>query len=168
MIIRIASVDDVPQIAKTHVQSWKTTYIGQVPQSYLDELSIPKRVIAWTEALSRADHRMFVAEINGAIVGFSSFGPSRDEDASPNTGELYAIYLTEENQGLGIGTSLWNQTFQALKEFRYAEMTLWVLDTNKRARNFYGRVGFTNDGKEKIVNIGGKDVTELRYRMYTV
>ena len=165
MIIRAAKLEDIPQIAKTHVQSWRTTYVGQVPQSYLDELSIPKRKIAWAEALSRPDHRMFVVESKEVILGFSSFGPSRDDDASPHTGELYAIYLTEENKGLGIGKSLWAQTSQALKELGFVEITLWVLDTNQKARDFYSRIGFVIDDKEKTVNIGGIDATELRYRI---
>jgi ribosomal protein S18 acetylase RimI-like enzyme len=54
---------------------------------------------------------------------------------------------------------------KALNERGYAEITLWVLDTNRRAREFYEKVGFVEDGKTKTENIGGKEVVDLRYRM---
>lgn len=164
MLIRDVKTEDIPQIAKTHVQSWQTTYVGQVPQSYLDDLSITKREDSWAEALQNPKHKMFVADQDGIVIGFSSFGPSRDEDCLPNVGELYAIYLTEEHKGVGIGKSLWERTLKALSELGFVEITLWVLDTNHRARSFYEKVGFVLDGKNKTVNIGGEDVVELRYR----
>ena len=165
VIIRDVKTEDIPQIATTHVQSWQTTYTGQLPQSYLYGLSIPKRERAWTEALQMPQHKMLVAEDGGIVVGFSSFGPSRDDDSKPNGGELYAIYVKEEYKRRGIGKSLWEETLKALNERGYAEITLWVLDANRRARDFYEKVGFVADGKTKTENIGGKEVVELRYRM---
>ncbi len=164
MLIRAAKPEDTLQLAEAHVQSWRTTYIGQVPQSYLDELSVPKRQATWSESLTNPGHNIFIAEDRGKILGFTSFGPSRDDDALPSTGELYAIYLTEENKGLGIGRDLWAQTYQTLKELCFAEVTLWVLSTNQRALNFYNKAGFVFDNKEKLVAIGGKELKELRYR----
>ena len=165
VIIRDVKTEDIPQIARTHVQSWQTTYTGQLPQSYLDDLSIPKRERTWTAALQMPQHKMLVAEHGGIVVGFSSFGPSRDDDCKPKGGELYAIYLKEEYKGRGIGKSLWEETLKALNNLGYVEITLWVLDTNRRARDFYEKVGFVKDGKSKTENIGGKEVVELRYRM---
>jgi len=114
-MIRAAKIEDVREIANVHVASWRTTYMGQVPQSFLDELSVPKREAAWTAAFDNPAHRMLVAEIEDEIVGFSSFGPSRDGDASPDIGELYAIYLTEATQGCGVGKELWEQTRDLIK-----------------------------------------------------
>ena len=34
--ISAASYDDLPDVAQLHVASWKQTYVGQVPQAYLD------------------------------------------------------------------------------------------------------------------------------------
>ena len=42
--------------------------------------------------------------------------------------------------------------------------SLWVLADNERARRFYKRHGFEPDGVEKIEEIGGKPLTEVRYR----
>ena len=139
-MIRVANGEDVHQIAETHVASWRTTYIGQVPQSYLDELSVPKREAAWTEVLAMPDHRVLVAEIDKKNVGFS-------------------------HKGQGLGKELWDQTRDLRQQLGYTEATLWVLSTNKQARDFYQKVGFVLDGKEKKDTIGGQEVNELRYRL---
>lgn len=79
-------------------------------------------------------------------------------------GELYAIYLVEESKGAGIGKSLWEKSLKDLHALGYTEVTLWVLDTNERARRFYERVGFVPEDIFKQVNIGGQEVREIRYR----
>ena len=37
--IRVANVPDAAAIAKVHVDSWRTTYTGIVPDEYLAQLS---------------------------------------------------------------------------------------------------------------------------------
>ncbi len=39
-----ASYDDLPELAQIHVTSWKQTYVGQVPQAYLDNLDVARRL----------------------------------------------------------------------------------------------------------------------------
>ena len=73
--------------------SWKSTYIGQVPQEYLDSLLVKTRAKAWQNELSDLNHKTLVAEVSGEIIGFSNFDISRDDDADSVTGELYAIYM---------------------------------------------------------------------------
>lgn len=162
--IREAKIEDARQVAMAHVASWKTSYIGQVPQKVLDELSVSKREAAWLEVISDTGQKVLVAEKNKKIIGFSSFGPARDEDLDPGIGELYALYLTEENKRSGTGRALWNYSFTALNESGFDSIILWVLDTNEIARKFYEKVGFVYDNKNRPMNIGGKDVIALRYR----
>jgi hypothetical protein len=42
---------------------------------------------------ARSDHGVFVAVVEGAIVGFCDCIRSRDEDAAPDTGEIASIYV---------------------------------------------------------------------------
>jgi hypothetical protein len=44
------------------------------------------------------------------------------------------------------------------------EATLWVLDTNTRARTFYERKGWAADGATQVDEVWGATVTEVRYR----
>jgi hypothetical protein len=43
MVIRKADIKDIPGIAKVHVDSWRTTYKGIVPETFLDSLSYESR-----------------------------------------------------------------------------------------------------------------------------
>lgn len=43
MIIRKANFNDISSIAKVHVDTWKTTYKGIVPNDYLESLSYKKQ-----------------------------------------------------------------------------------------------------------------------------
>jgi RimJ/RimL family protein N-acetyltransferase len=45
-----------------------------------------------------------------------------------------------------------------------ASVTLWILEENQRAQHFYRRHGFAPDGTERIDEIGGKPMTQVRYR----
>lgn len=164
-MIRLAKLEDAYQIAEAQVSSWKTTYAGQVPQAYLNELSVPKREAVWSQVLTDSNQRILVAEKSGVIVGFSNFGPSRDPDQLPGVGELYAIYLIEKFKRRGIGQELWAQTSDLMSKLGYREVTLWVLNTNKQACNFYEKLGFKLDSNQKQDKIGGQTVVELRYRL---
>lgn len=165
MVLREANQNDINGIADVHVSSWQTTYVGQVPQRYLNELSRTSSAVIWTETLTKPKTRIIVAEDNNTIVGFVSIGPSRDQDADSTVSEIYAIYLLETVKGRGLGRALWSEAFQFLKSDGYEHVTLWVLDTNTTARNFYSHVGLTSDGTSKSAVIAERQVIELRYRM---
>jgi GNAT superfamily N-acetyltransferase len=79
-------------------------------------------------------------------VGFVSFGPSRDENATPSTGEVPAIYVDPSVMGTGVGRELLEAATAALREAGYARATLWVLEANERARRFYEKAGWAWDG----------------------
>ena len=49
--VREATVDDARSIAEVHVRIWQETYVGQVPQEYLDGLSVESREARWRESL---------------------------------------------------------------------------------------------------------------------
>jgi GNAT superfamily N-acetyltransferase len=108
MIVREAELADALAIAHVHVDSWRTTYRGIVPDDYLAGLSYDRRAATWANILGdRAGVSfVYVAEDDGgAVVGFVSGGPIRD--AIPDyDGELYAIYLLEPFHRRDIGRQL--------------------------------------------------------------
>jgi GNAT superfamily N-acetyltransferase len=76
-----------------------------------------------------------------------------------------AIYTRERVWGRGWGRALMEAALARLAEVGFEDATLWVLDTNVRARRFYEAGGWTWDGTTKPHVIGGQSVTELRYRV---
>lgn len=75
------------------------------------------------------------------MIGFSAPGPSRDDDA-PVPLELYAIYTRKPWWGSGLGGRLLEVAIG-----KQAAL-LWVLEGNLRARAFYRKHGFTEDGTQ--------------------
>lgn len=168
MPIRPAVTADAAGIASVHVRSWQSTYKGLIPQEYLDGLDIGQRRSTWDRWLGKADWpRMgcFVAAHENDVVGFASFGPTRDEDGDPNlTGELGAIYLLPDHWGKGIGRALFQSVVGSWRMAGFREATLWVLDANARARRFYERAGWFVDGATKGDESRGFVLDEVRYR----
>lgn len=148
MNIRLAVPEDALQIAKVQVESWRSTYPGIVPQSYLDSLDIKKREKIWRQAA--ANHPLYVAELDGVIVGFSIGGENRDKDTYPEyDGELYAIYSYVHVHEQGIGKKLFKSTAHNLAERGFKKMIVSVLSDNP-AVGFYKRMGGTLIGEETI------------------
>ena len=52
MFIRFATPDDAERLASVHVETWKSAYRGQVPDAYLDALSVQDRPGVWHELLA--------------------------------------------------------------------------------------------------------------------
>jgi L-amino acid N-acyltransferase YncA len=168
MEVRLATRHDLDAIAEVHVRSWQETYVGQVPQDYLDSLSVDQRRQTWTNTYDRADDRaaIFVLVDDGAVVGFAHVCPSRDPDAAAGAGEVTSIYLRRSQWGRGGGRALMAGALDGLAERGFAEAILWVLETNAPARRFYETTGWAGDGTEKLEAIGTTRVTEVRYRRF--
>jgi len=158
-VIRDAEPRDAAELARVHVTSWQSAYRGLINQAFLDAMTIEGRIERWDALLSHVRGRVLVTEVEGEVAGFCSVGPA-DADG---LGEVYAIYLAPEHWGVGLGRDLLEAGERALGENGHHLALLWVLSTNERARTFYERQGWTLGRPIRIENIGGSDVTEVRY-----
>ena len=163
MHIRTAKASDAAAIAQVHVDSWRTTYKGIVPDDFLASLSYEQRGQLWHQVLSDASGPSFVyvaEDARGKLVGFASGGPERTGDPL-YTGELYAIYLLAQHQGKGIGRQLAITLVSRLRQEGMTALLLWVLAENP-SRKFYERLG-GRPISEKTVMIGGVPLIEVAY-----
>ena len=148
---RSATIQDVPQVAKVHVESWQKSFQGIVPQKFLDNMSIEKREKAFRESFHDESYQMLVAEnLNGEIIGFADFGKSRHKNLDFES-ELYAIYLLPQFQGKGIGRNLFQKCVKILKTKNSKSMCLQALSVSPY-RNFYK-------------NLGGKIVSKSKHKL---
>ncbi|GGA64191.1 GNAT family N-acetyltransferase [Ornithinibacillus halotolerans] len=160
MNVRVATIQDAKGIARVHVDSWRTTYKGIVPNSFLENMSYADREERWKEMIPH--HQVFVAENEaGEIVGFSSGGLERFGKYPDYQGEVYAIYILEQYQGLGLGTKLLEPIVQYLKENGINRMLVLVLAENS-ATYFYESLGAKRIGTEEL-EIAGKKLVEFVY-----
>ena len=164
--IREAVAADAAGIADVHVRSWQVAYRGLIDQGFLDRLSYAEHLSMWQHRFEAADPELhvLVAEAGDEVVGFSSFGPSKDDDAGVSTAEVYAIYLASEWFGAGVGPRLLARVVEALGELGFRDSTLWVLELNGRARRFYEVAGWRWDGARSVHPDGALTEPILRYR----
>jgi ribosomal protein S18 acetylase RimI-like enzyme len=165
--VRRARTEDAARIAAIHVRSWQVGYQGQIPQDYLDGLDPAAGHIRWAETVQREDMArggtFVVTDDAGDLAGFAHVDASRDADATASVGEVWAIYLSPDAWGKGLGRELMTATLSYLANVRYTQVTLWVLDSNDRARRFYEAAGFRSDGTVKVDGSRGFALHEVRY-----
>lgn len=145
--IRRAEVADAEAGAWCHMTCWQEAYAGLVDPERLAEKAsdIDLRIERWASALADGVLRWIAvnpdpgAAVQDRVIGFSSPGPARDEDA-PTPLELYAIYVRAKYWCSGLGYRLLDVAIGK------QAATLWVLDGNERATAFYRRQGFVEDG----------------------
>lgn len=165
--VRPASATDTHRIAEIHVAAWRVAYRGQVPDAFLDGLSVERRLSAWSDIIGGThwpSTGVLVAEDDrGKLVGFAHVCSSRDDDAGPEIGEVTSIYIAPETWQQGAGRALLDAATATLRTAGFVSATLWVLDTNDRARRFYERMGWRPDGAAKVDDRGDFTLHELRY-----
>lgn len=160
--IRPATTTDAEAIARVDIASWRGAYSEILPGSYLSSLDVDERAGLWRTAVTARGTSVLVAEDEGGPVGFTSMGPSRDEDAEPGDREIYAIYLHPRAWGTGVARDLMRAVLDSLSPGTV--VSLWILEGNDRAQHFYRRHGFQHDGTERIDEIGGRPLKQLRFR----
>jgi len=164
--LRRAVGADARAIAEVHVETWRHAYRALLPAPFLEALQVERREDHWRREIDllAPPRRPWVADVGGDVVGFVSAGPSRDDDAAPRTGEVYAIYVRPACWDRGIGRNLLAHAVRDLQEHGYEAATLWVLEQNAQARSFYEAAGWSLDPSSRTETIGGVEVVEVRYR----
>lgn len=157
--IRPAAERDVPLIARVHVESWRETYRGLMPDTVLDDPGfIGRRERFWTAALSDprySENRVAVAERDSTLVGIAMAGPAIDDDADWSS-QLYVLYTYAAVHGSGAGAALLNTVIEPT-----VTGALWVADPNPRAQAFYRKHGFYPDGTSKVEH-GVREIRVVR------
>ena len=161
--IRPAEPRDAVGIAKVHVESWRSTYRGIVPDNVLENLSESRREKYWREdAIPDTAQVIYIASRpGGEIVGFVSGGPEREE-VDGYDGELFAIYMNLKWSRHGIGTQLFRVYTRTMVQLGYRSILVWVLADNPMGRGFYEKMGGIRVAK-KSIQIGGDDLEEIAY-----
>lgn len=163
-LIRPATPADAAGIAAVHVESWRSTYPGILPDRYLIGMSAAAHERRWRGLLAGAPprgRRTFVAQDRmGRVVGFGSCGPQRT--GLPGFGgEFYALYLLDHVQGQGLGRRLLGAMAQHLLSVGTRAAVVWVLRDNP-SRFFYERLG-GDMLAEQPINVAGARLTERAY-----
>lgn len=166
--IKIATDQDISDLAYIHWQSKIIAEKNIVPDDFLDGLSHEEYIGKWQEWFVNDSETLIAHNNEGVAVGFCSFGNLRT--APPGTSkirplyssEIYAIYVLPEFFGQDIGTELFQATANHLLENKHKSLCLWALEKNKRACGFYTAMKGQRIGKQ-FVEMGGAKVKEVCY-----
>jgi ribosomal protein S18 acetylase RimI-like enzyme len=169
--VRPAAPDDAEGITRIHLVGWQRGYADLMPAAYLERriAEAPGRIAqrrAHLETVEGANQTL-VAVDGLDVLGFSNFGPDREE---PSFGEVYAIYVDPDRYSAGIGRAIMDEAVARLRQRNLAPVRLWVLAGNARGIAFYERYGFRADGGRSsfVVEQPGElpvELPELRYRL---
>ena len=141
--------------AYVHWKSWHESYSDIVDADWLNnKFSLEK----CREIARKYPENNLVAKDGERVVGFAVYGKYIEDDI-PELGEINAIYVLEEYQKKKIGYSLMTAVLGELSE--YDRIALWVFKDNKKAIDFYEKVGFKPDGTENVFSLG-TELTEIR------
>jgi GNAT superfamily N-acetyltransferase len=157
-VLRWAVPDDAADLADVHVTTWQEAYRGIFPDEFLSGLNRERRARWWADFITNGA-RVHVAEADGSVVGFCHATDSDDA----GWGEVFAIYVHPDHWGVGHGHSLLSVGEMTLAEAGHTRALLWVIEDNRRGRRFYERQGWAVGKPFRVEEIGGVQVTELRY-----
>jgi ribosomal protein S18 acetylase RimI-like enzyme len=138
-----------------------------MPQDYLDRMDVAQRAQTWRwrlEGLEAVYPTRVLEDGTDGVVGFAITGPSDDADADPEVvGAVLSLYLLPSHWGRAGGRALLRDAVQRLRSLGRQRATLWVLETNARARGFYEAQGWAADGRRKTETGFGFPIEEVRY-----
>lgn len=174
VLVRQAYPSDAQAIARLHVETWRTTYAGLLPDRVLAGMRQENHRASWQSLLlgQRGRETVLVAErAKTGVVGFASAGRARS-GLPGYEAEVYTLYVGPDFQNQGIGTRLIEAVFQRLGEEDAHGVMLWVLAKNP-SRFFYEALGGVKIAtrKERLwgavlpeIAYGWPDLTRARKR----
>lgn len=135
----------------------------------LSNALIPTTTIAWTEKLDTIEHRrawfaqrqaagepVLVAEEDGEVIGFTCYGPFRDNEKWEGyrfTAEL-TIHVDGAHHGAGVGRALISELVDRARANGIHALIAAVDGTNDGSVRFHERCGFIEVGR--LPQIGWK------------
>lgn len=161
-----------------HALGWRDTYRGHVPDAYLDREITDDR---WTAVFRQnyltdnGVHGLLlyrgeepVSAINYCRARRENYNPGDacvfDNAAYAHWGEIASFYTHPAHRGRGYGGLLLEEAVARLHRAGFADVFVFVLRENLRARAFYAAHGFAWDGTHADIPFPPDTVcVDLRY-----
>lgn len=143
--IRKAESSDLLKIARVHVDCWRTTYKGIVPNEILDRMSYEKSAEKWSGFFSGAAEgaaRIFLLDHKSDTVGFCAGGQIRKSSKRTEGyfGEIKAVYILDGHQRKGYGTEFVRTIEEIFIKYGIFSYIIWVLKESS-SKEFYKKLG---------------------------
>jgi ribosomal protein S18 acetylase RimI-like enzyme len=132
VILRPAIPDDAQRVAEIWYAGWCDGHLGGVP----DELVAARTPRSFQQRAVERVRDTTVAVVDESIAGFMMIVAA----------EVEQIYVSAEYRGRGVAQRLLGAAEQKIAGDGFSEAWLAVVASNARARAFYARAGWIDDG----------------------
>jgi ribosomal protein S18 acetylase RimI-like enzyme len=131
--LRPASPDDAPAIAEIWHQGWQDGHVGSVP----DELTAVRTEESFHARAALRVGDTTVAEVDGEVAGFVMVVDD----------EVEQVYVSGPRRGSGVAEALLREAERQVAAAGHGHAWLAVVAGNARARRFYERCGWRDEGR---------------------
>jgi GNAT superfamily N-acetyltransferase len=130
--VRPAGAADPPEIAEIWYEGWRDGHLGNVP----DELVAVRTRESFSVRASQRIGDTTVAVVDEQLAGFVMVVDD----------EVEQVYVSRRRRGAGVASALLAQAERLVKANGHNQAWLAVVPGNARARRFYERSGWTDEG----------------------
>ena len=132
MNLRPATDADAPAVARIWHLGWRDGHLGHVP----DELLAARTPESFCERAAQRTGDTTVADVDGAVAGFVMVVDD----------EVEQVYVSADHRGSGIAGALLAEAERQVRAGGHRQAWLAVVAGNARARRFYERNGWVDEG----------------------
>lgn len=130
--LRAARPEDATEVAEIWYRGWCDGHLGHVPE----ELVAVRTAASFRARAAERVGDTTVAVVDGAVAGFIMVVGD----------EVEQVFVSAEHRGKGIADLLMKEAERQVREYGYPRAWLAVVAGNARARRFYERNGWSDDG----------------------
>ncbi|MGW0501975.1 N-acetyltransferase family protein [Micromonospora sp. NPDC003241] len=175
--VRPARPEDVAEIARIQLATWRVAYRRLLPRHVLENLDEAWLARRWDAAVRQPPgdtHRVLVAVEQAEqsyLVGFAASGPADAEALAPNEpadalgADVVAVtdLLVEPRWGRrGHGSRLLAASVDLWRESGFTRAVSWVFEGDEASRKFLGAAGWEPDGAGRALDVDDMLVPQLR------
>lgn len=166
--VRPARSEDVGEIARIQLSTWRIAYRRLMPRHVLADISQDWLGERWSAAVTAPpdrQHRVLVAIEQAAqdfVVGFMASGPSEDDPAAAEITEL----LVEPRWGRrGHGSRLLAASVDLWRQDAFAAARAWTFEQDVAMTKFLTSAGWAPDGVTRALDVDDLLVPQIRWHV---
>lgn len=131
--LRPATPEDAKAVAEIWYHGWRDAHLGNVPDELL---AVRTKESFWERAANRVGDTTVAQVDDGAVAGFIMVVGD----------EVEQVYVSSAHRGTGVAATLLTEAERLVKADGHDHAWLAVAPGNTRARRFYERQGWVDEG----------------------
>ena len=144
-LVRRATTADLPALGKLGAMLIREHHAFD-PKRFMQPRGDPEEGYAWFlgTQLQEADVAVFVAERNGAVIGYLYAGvePLSWKELRDEAGFIHDIVVDPDNRRLGVGSVLIEAACDWFRSIGAPRVVLWTAEKNGKAQHLFESRGF--------------------------